>query len=1195
MSNLSNLYAEKIFAEHPLALWSLDEKVDYLSLISEVQRSIVSGWNFSGASCISSSTDINKPFSDSALNLITFDLFEEDSKEIKFVGPDLESFANLDSQLKTISLGAYFYTDAAYLQSVTIGLEYTDISSGEVQEFVRTYDTSINGNWVFASHTIEYPEQDVTFRPVIKIKFLGGSESTDSYKIFVNGITAGQWAEEFHTTSLGTSTISFPSDINISGIDTCVEAKAYGLGNKSGYYLSQGNRLLAKNIGVPMVYGASNVTKLNLNVSGPSLIIPGFGFLNKSGKNNNYTVEMWMRINSDQKLARKIFGPISSDDGLYIQDGFLTLVIGNKFASHFVGEWYRPMLLQIRLINNMATMLINGEQVISLEITTEDLVLPDEYTNSKSNDWLAFYTYEDINPFEIDCIAIYSYQVPEIMAKRRWVYGQAVVSPESINTSYSGKSAYIDYPFAEYSVNYSYPNLGTWSQGYFDNLSTTVQSLNTPNYSLPEIYLDGMSLDNLYSDCYDINTENNKFFTFRPNSAWNNKNTYLNFSNFNLINDEINSIYLVFENDTYAPEDQILMKFYNTNTSNSFIIKTSGQDIIYVLQYNGTEQILKTISDYTTQSKIAVGFNLQDLSSYYGNNIATFFGNKNAIKFYVAGDETGDAPFIGELYSLGVSSSYNANSISEHFGVDGIAIASNGVDLLGHLASYTLKPSFAFGQFFLDIGVSSYWQDYLPLTYFAKYVTDETGSQYYDLDFVQLNIDYPSPSVSKTTEVTSSWTYSLLDDAYDHPVQAQYAQIDNALFTGWENYEDFAQKSIKSLRLDTTGANVKTYISLQYVADGANKNMKNFTSIELLSQDRVIDFSQISGWSNKLFEVVDNTIIYPPANVDFNDLAIVTHIDFNVDGILTRPISLKKLELTSQAFNHTTFNKIGTRFGLDLYPYKKTGIYYDYKSKNPFSIYKGSTPYLYTTRSSGIEVRGRTNSFVSRGITMPINENSSPSYRVSAMQSWLRYDLDSFSFYPIPVFEVEHKNDIIQIFAIANSQSGNRARIFAVNKSTGQEVNGLSFYLNGNIVREPVIETKQWSVLGISFGTSLNFDNYSGLLNLNGNFVYNNVTYFQSTALQQIQSKTFRPWLKVLGDGVSDILWQYWNINYNWDGVLVLTSSDLYSVNPGDVYRAYIGNNKTVIDSSAIDISFTMDNIKVFSDTTWQSSVNTPV
>jgi hypothetical protein len=40
MSNPSNLYAEKIYSEHPLVLWALDDKLDYIGLISEAQRNI---------------------------------------------------------------------------------------------------------------------------------------------------------------------------------------------------------------------------------------------------------------------------------------------------------------------------------------------------------------------------------------------------------------------------------------------------------------------------------------------------------------------------------------------------------------------------------------------------------------------------------------------------------------------------------------------------------------------------------------------------------------------------------------------------------------------------------------------------------------------------------------------------------------------------------------------------------------------------------------------------------------------------------------------------------------------------------------------------------------------------------------------------------------------------------------------------
>jgi hypothetical protein len=1207
MSIVSNLYAEKVFAEHPLALWSLDEKVDYLSFITEEQRSISNTWSFSDCTVTEENIDINKPFLESVLNLIEFDNFIETSKEITFIGEDLESFSALNEEYATLTIGSYFYTTSPYIKSISIGFEYIDTSSLENIQALQKFETIPTSEWMFVSHTIEYPQQNSNFRPLIKIEFQNGSTTTDNYQIYINGITVGQWAEEYHTTSLGTLTIPFPTDINLNNIDSCVKANAYGLGTKNGYYLVNNNTLMSKNIGIPMVYGASTVTKIYSNNNNPSLIVPGFGFLNNAGKYKEYTLEMWLKINSDEKTPKRIFGPISSTDGLYVEGGFLTLVVGKYFASHFIGQWYRPMLIQIRVINNSIVMLINGEQVVSLNIDTNSLNLPEEYSAGKSNDWLGFYSYDKINPFEIDCISLYSYSVPEFIAKRRWVYGQAVTSPETINSAYAGTTAYIDYPFANYSANYTYPNFGNWNQGTFDNLSTREISLNSPEYTLPIIYTDNLSLDDLYNDCYNINLSGNKFFTFRPNSVWNDKNTYINVNQSSIIQDEIHAIYMAFEHTDYNANEEILIKFYNDFNDNYFKIITIDGDIKYILNYNGVNTILKTINNYSLNDPISVGISIHEIVNYFGGDTAVFFGSQNNLKFYIAGDGNKDNCFVGKIYSVGISTEYNLSVINSHFDSQGFVNISDAADLIEHTASYTLLPSIAYNTFFLDIGISGYWQDYIPLSYFAKYVDNSIGERYYGLDFLQFNIDYPAPSTSTTTEIiidpypqdpeenTHEWDYEDLDVEFDHPIQRQYAQLGNYLFTGWENYEDASQKSIKTNQLDTSGASVKSYISLQYIQDGANRNMQSYSNIELVNQSRIIDFSEISGWSTKLFEVVDNTLIYPPTNVDFNNLAVVTHLDFNVRGVLTKPIAIKKLEYASQTFDSTTFNKIGTRFGLNLYPYKKSGIYYDYKTKNPFSIYKESTPYLYNTKTSGIEIRGEVDPYISRGIGIPINENSVGNYRVSAMQFWMRYDFDRFTYNPIQVLEIEHKQDIIKFFAVANSEIGNRARIFAVNQSTGQEVNGISFYLNGNLVREPVIAVKEWSSIGVSFANSLNFDNYLGAINLNGPMAYNNITQYQATSLQQIQSKTYRPWLRVKNDGISDILWTYWNTNFIWDGVLVLASKDLYAVNPGTVYKTYIGTNKIVIDSSGIDLGFSSDRVRIFSEVLWQSSVDKAV
>jgi hypothetical protein len=254
----------------------------------------------------------------------------------------------------------------------------------------------------------------------------------------------------------------------------------------------------------------------------------------------------WTRISSESNTAKKIFGPIGSDDGLYVEDGFLTLLVGGSFSSHFVSEWFRPMLIHIAVVNNNAIVMINGEQVISLDFSTASMSLPD----GVDEDWVGFYSYEDVTPIEIDCFAIYSYRVPDVVAKRRWVYGQGVGSSESIDSAYSGTSAAIDYTFADYTANYTYPSFAQWQQGSFDNLATTEKYLKTPDYSLPTIFTGTKTLQDMYDESetlFDnlpsgyIGTDY-RFISLNPNSTWDNEGAYIYFTNFNVLNDQVASL-----------------------------------------------------------------------------------------------------------------------------------------------------------------------------------------------------------------------------------------------------------------------------------------------------------------------------------------------------------------------------------------------------------------------------------------------------------------------------------------------------------------------------------------------------------------------------------------------------------------------------------------------------------------------------
>ena len=1251
MSNPSNLYAEKIYSEHPLVLWALDDQADYVSLIPDAQRNIASLWDDTESCTLSSgSAPAGEPFPDSPTSLVSCNVPAGASGESIILSPDLGpddpdpkvNFQNLNTTLGTFSLGSYFYIDSLYIDSISIGYEYTDTTTLQVVQKFKDFTNLSYQSWSFMSATFEIPEENTNFKIIIKIlKSSGGATSAD-YKVYFNGITTGQWSEEFHKESLGVTPESFPATIAIDTTDTVIPAAAYGVSSNTAYYLVKDSALLAKNTSIPLVFGASGLTKIIPNTSNkPSLIFPGQGFLNKSGQHKEYTVEFWARIIADSPDPKRIFGPIASADGLYVDSGFLTLVIGGKSNSHFVGEWFRPMLIHIRLIKNSVTVLLNGEQVIEIAIDTTSLSLPDLLNAQlKSQDWLGFYAYENVSLIEVDCLAIYSYQVSVTVAKRRWVYGQAVSSAQSINSSYGGTSAFIDYSFSNYTANYNYPSFAQWQQGSFDNLETTSLELTTPSYSLPNIFLDTKTLDDLYTDCKAIQTDQesgafpHKFLTFRPNSTWSGLGTYLNFPKLNILNDKVKSIYGVFGSNVLlldaeyyntSPADyieagyynttswteffdagnpgtnQTLIKIYNTLTGDFFIVRLNEAVIEYALNYNKEEQIVYTTENIESEQLFAVGINIDDLSNVFGGNVSAFFGNVNGLKVYVAGDEETSNSFFGKIYSLGFTTEINHKSISNYFNeygvvkfddlsAPGVTEETNAIALINHLASYTLLPTEAYDKFFLDIGVSGHWQDYLPLSYFAKYVNNAQGASYYDLDFLQFNLGYPSPSKLLEKETNSSWTYEDLKEEYSAPIQQTYYQIDNSLITGWNDYEDLSQKALKYYEYDTSESFVKSYVTFQYIAEGANALDETFNINVPAKEGSIIDIDNYPDWAASKFEIVDNTIIYPSKSVDFNDLAVVYSIEFNVRGIINRPIKIKELEIASQALSDNAFNSVGTRFGVDLVPYKKSGIYFDYKSKNPFSIYKSSTPYLYLTKNSGIEVRGDFNFETNRGIAMPINKELSDEYRVSSMQAWMFANQDFFSASPIEIFEIKYKEDIIKFYMVADSPSGSRAKIYATSSLTGTEYTGLTYFWNGISVQNPVITIKEWGSLGLQFSSALNFDLYTGAINLNGPILFNNISFYQANNLQTIQSIVTRPWQKVEIENE----WTYWSENFSWQEALVVSSSELYGVNPTDVYKNYLGTNKIIIDDNE-GMTFDSNQIKIYTDTTWETKTLLPV
>jgi hypothetical protein len=1182
VSTASNLYAEKIFSEHPIAMWALDDEADYLSLISNSKRDIyraspdVNAWTISNGTKEQNLSILNEPLSTTSTTTVVPIIGLSQTNQITLTSSDIISPALMNASLETFSIGAYIFAANPFVLSYEIGYTY----AGLANPVLRKYDSQISNRWSLISETFDIPQTANPIKIVIRINHVNNGGLPSEYKFYVNGVTFGQWSEEFLATSPGLFGEALPSDVPFSYLS--IPAKSYGLQDLDGYYFINNGYLTAKNSGVPIVYGSSNVTRVLPNGSDPSVIIPGQGFLNEAGRYREYTAEMWVRIDSKATSPTRIFGPIGSTDGVYVDGPFIKIKIGDSVGAHPITEWYRPMLLDFKISENTASLLINGEQAIEISYSTSDIDLPPETIvqsgTTKSNDWLGFYASTNVPFLDIDCVAIYPYLVPAIVAKRRFAYGQAVEYPENANSAYGGTSVLVDYAFADYTSNYSYPDIGRWNQAIVENLLVKDEALSVPEYKLPTvIFQDSTTQKTWYEDLYDEQS-GTSFIGFTG------KDGYISFENMNIIKENLKGFFGIFRPGSLNSSKQILFKINDKTKKDTYLESYIQNDILtYKLSFAGTISTIYSKPVVLANESLPVGVDIDKFSKYFGPSAMSFFNNKENLSLTIGGDATFENTFSGKIYKFGFCTQTNLAKISALFDNSGLLTYYNYEDIFddypvdiaydagseyfsnspayteeldggsptsfasqltlefinSFTASYTLIPKINFESISMDIAIDGYWEDYLPLTYFAQYVSDIFDKKYYDLDFIQFNLDYPA--------------------------------LEN--FTG--------------NLYNTSSSLVKSYVSFQYLKTNTSAKNSYFTKV-LAPKNNVV--SPGDEWITTKYEVVDGTIIYPPKNIKLADVSIVTHLEWTVDGIISNPLVIKKMQYASQAFNERTSNPVGTRFGTSIFPYLKYGSYFDYKSKNPFRIYKGSTPYLYLTKHSGIEKVGDYDSLVNRGLVIPINENLSESYKVIALQAFIRYGQEKFPTVPEQIFEIESKDTYIKFFIVANDTTGQRARIYGINAKTGRFENGIAFYWNGKIVREPVITLNDWGVLGISFSNVLDFSSYVGGFRVTGPVLINNISQYQSTNLQEIQRQTLRSWYTAKYDNIDLYDWDFWNEDYTWNGVLVFSSSTYFGINPTDIYKAYTGTNKIIIDD---DTPLKINNYEYtnYQNIGWQSRV----
>jgi hypothetical protein len=1235
MPSPSNIYAEKAYSDHPIGMWALDDQLDYVSYLSTPARNLEENWTVpedpdaSDAVVITeSSSNLGQYLGDGLYKIVAKkQVLEDFVGKARITSPVVANFGDMDIDLNNMSMGCYFYSNTEYIKSITIGFTYAEEITEQIVRVSKKFETTVYDNWIYVAETFDIPNETSDINLFLDIEYLDSEDPDTEYTFYVNGLTLGQWSEEFQSGSLGLryeedqtgQIIDFPDTIAVDGADKAVIARAYGLQDTHGYYLSSTNKTFAQNSGMPMVFGAESVTKLADNEGLPSLIIPGNGMLNDTGKYTNYTLEAWMRIDSSSIIPQRIVGPVGSTDGIYVDHERFYLKISENVKSAPVPEWGRPMLIHLKYSPGRLALVVNTEELIGIEFDQIATYLPDELSVAgKNQDWLGFYCSQDVL-IELDCIGIYPYDVDKTLAKRKWVYGQNVEYPENLNSAYDGKTVAIDYQSSNYAANFVFPKNNPWTSAIYDNVSFTKNSISAPIHPLPEVVLSSGLNSSWLEDQALNNYEGETYFKMRPGPTWDTTYGYLYLENISFMPDQLKTIYGVFKTLEASLSEQVLIKMRDRSSGNYFSIVNSGNHILYKY-YDGISET--TIADVSIKSfeedeedfvsgvgeMFVAGIDIDKTASFYGRELVEFFSNRSNFEIFIAGDNNFENTYLGNIYSFSLSTKRNSKPIAFMFSADGTAknkeefqdavydagstyfgnnsnhwaLTLDGGDpysvisdlFYSYVATYRLSPKTFFGNFVLDISTHSIWEDYVPLSHFAKYVRGSETGNYYDLDFIQFNIAYPSPTkfLEQKTN-TDSWSYQQLQVQYGIPTQYTYAELDNELFSGYPSYEDLKNRTKTQYVYDTTPYSAKTYITFQYVSGGANNPIENYTNTENVSTNNLVRAGD--EWVNTKYEVVDGTVIYPPRSIKFSDLAIVVHVDMISDGVRTKPVSIPSIELTSQALDSELPTPVGTKFGVPIYPYTKSGLYFNYKKINPFRIYKRSSPYLFLSRNSGIELVGDYEPLENRGLTLPLNPGLASRSDVAAVQVLLRYSGDFFPYSSMPIFEIQSKDAYIKFYLVANQANGKRAKIYAINSLTGLEENGIAFYINGKLVKNPTLSTKQWSMLGISFAAKLSLDSFSGAFRINGPILVNHLSYYQSTGLQEKVFTTFRIWDRVKETiNNQQLAWSFWKGSlsalgtFSWNNVLVIGRASTLGISLPEIFKTYVGTNKTIFDDN---------------------------
>jgi hypothetical protein len=950
------------------------------------------------------------------------------------------------------------------------------------------------------------------------------------------------------------------------------------------------------------------------------MIVPGVGFMNENGETSTYTLEFWSRIHAGSSTKRRIAGPISSLDGIYVDGPFIGIQSQGQESFHYVGEWYRPMLVQMIASQSYVSLLVNGEQVCNIVLKAAGY--PDRLNSAqKTQDWIGFYCYPDIEKIEVECVAIYSYAVPPVVAKRRFAYGQAVDNADTIDSSYNGSSIYMDAKLAQHSNTYSYPDIGLWNQGVAENLSLSASTISSPKHKLPVASFLNAQLSSWESDLKEMSLSTGAAISLKPNSSWQEIEGHLFFENLSFATDSLRAIYGVFQADLLQDNSKTYCLFRIVDRTNSdyFSVQLDRGQVVYFFKYGNArqEEILRInfqnegISETIRPGEVfSAGLDIVAFSNSFGGSLSAFFGNSARLALYVGGTpdygtvpedrRTPDDPstpederipvytktFGGFIHRFGFCSNRNFLEASKFFSSNGTVpiIYDGGIQPVQPVPAPEGVPVIVDPDFInppLDGGFA--------------------GSQY-EGNIVDHVATYTLFGNGQTS------TFDVATDSYweDYVPLSRLAKRAVNSFGKTEASVGFIQFNIDYPRaktfvgeiIETKREIVKSYVSFQYIYDGSNKNPLQFFAKSPAKLNGLVVPDE--DWATKKYEVLDGDVILPPKGIDIAQLSINVHIEVKTPSVKTKPVRVRAMSLVSRAFGSDAPGKVGTKFSKEIFPYTKYENYNVYDSVVPFSTYKDSSPYLYLTNNSGIRLVGNSTSGF-QGMFIPVNQESSPSFYVSVLSFSMNNERARFSTEEKKIAEIESNDKTIEIYVVKESSESDRGRIFVRRKpglsepqDTVYNIEGVVFFMNGVPTATPYVQSGQWNRVSIAFEKALDFSEKPGGIRITGNQLFGGISYYKQSDFNkrlEIESGASLQMSEVYSLASSE---EVPIPHFYWGPDKGMGSSRFFGEDPAKIYGSYTGTDRLAVGDD-VPLVFGRYAYALYKDVVAQSITISPV